>query len=57
MPRNKFDIDKIRASLVTVCPLCTAKLEMHEIHYVESERVRCTYRDGIFVPAKKKTKK
>ena len=53
--RGKFDIEKIRASLFTLCPNCGHKITPEEMQRLDSERMRCPVCDSIFVPHSKKS--
>jgi Zn-finger nucleic acid-binding protein len=49
MPRSKIDLAKIRAALLTVCPLCHAELKPAEWMRVDGERIKCLKCGGVFV--------
>jgi len=52
--RRKLDLDTIWASLATVCPHCSARIESEEIKRVDGERLECPWCGGTFIPAKRK---
>jgi len=53
MSRNKTNLEKIRASLVTTCPHCEARIEPDELKRVDWERLECPKCGGTFVPETK----
>jgi len=49
MPRSKINLEKIRAALITVCPLCHQELKPPEWERIDGERIRCAKCGGIFI--------
>jgi Zn-finger nucleic acid-binding protein len=49
MPRSKIDLAKIRAALITICPLCHQELKPPEWVRIDGERIRCAKCGGVFI--------
>jgi hypothetical protein len=49
VPRSKIDLAKIRAALLTTCPLCHQELKPPDLMRIDGERIRCAKCGGIFV--------
>ncbi len=50
--KPKIDLDRVRASLDTVCTKCGYRIPPAEIQRVDSESMRCPACGGKFVPQK-----
>ena len=50
VPRNKINLEKIKASLTMLCPLCGASLGPEDWQRVDGERVKCAKCHKTFVP-------
>ena len=51
--RRKLDLEKIRASLDTVCPHCNASIPPEDQNRADSERMKCPHCGEVFIPAKR----
>ncbi len=52
-PRNKINLEKVKASFFTVCTECGYKIQSGEWRHVEGERLRCPKCGAAFIPAQK----
>ena len=50
LARRKLDLEKIRASLVTVCPHCNAILGPEEQNRIDFEHMKCPRCGETFIP-------
>jgi predicted RNA-binding Zn-ribbon protein involved in translation (DUF1610 family) len=55
MPRkDKINLEKIRASLFTLCTECGYKVQSGEWRRVDGEKLRCPKCGAAFIPGKTK---
>ena len=52
MPRGKINLDKIRASLNTICPSCGYSIPPNELERIDFTQVRCPKCRVEFAPKK-----
>jgi predicted Zn finger-like uncharacterized protein len=50
MHRRSIDLEKIRASLNTVCPHCNAGIPREDQSRVDNERMKCPNCGETFIP-------
>src|SRR6266849_6470553 len=54
--RRKINLEKVRASLFTLCTECGYKIQSGEWRRIDGERLRCPKCGAAFIPAKKVNK-
>jgi DNA-directed RNA polymerase subunit RPC12/RpoP len=51
--RRKLDLEKIRASLNTVCPYCSASIPPEDQNRMDWEHMKCPHCGKDFIPEAK----
>jgi predicted RNA-binding Zn-ribbon protein involved in translation (DUF1610 family) len=51
MPRNKIDLEKIHASLNTICTFCGFAISPADVERTDFEHIRCPNCGQEFIPA------
>jgi len=51
--RKKIDLQKIRASLNLICPICQCEITPGQILRITFEEINCPHCDSIVKPQKK----